>query len=145
MQRRYDDIVIQFICQLVIPFVQLYALYVIFHGHSSPGGGFQGGVILGASFILWGLVFGKEALKEVISPRVMLLLCGTGVLIYAGVGWSALIMGGEYLNYGAIPLLPSPSVRSFMILLVEIGVGTTVTGVMVAIFYLLLGRGKGWS
>ena len=40
-------------CRLVIPIMQLFALYVIAHGHHSPGGGFQGGVMFGASFILW--------------------------------------------------------------------------------------------
>ena len=34
------------------PFIQLFGLYVIAHGHHSPGGGFQGGVILGTSLIL---------------------------------------------------------------------------------------------
>ncbi len=49
------DLIIKTVCRLLIPFVQLFALYVIAHGHHSPGGGFQGGVILGASIILLAL------------------------------------------------------------------------------------------
>ena len=37
--------------------MQLFGLYVIVHGHYSPGGGFQGGVALGASFILLALAY----------------------------------------------------------------------------------------
>ena len=39
-------------CRVLIPFAQVFALYVLFHGHESPGGGFQGGAILGATIIL---------------------------------------------------------------------------------------------
>ena len=46
------DLIIRTICRLMVPFLQLFALYVVAHGHHSPGGGFQGGVILGAGFIL---------------------------------------------------------------------------------------------
>jgi cobalamin synthase len=52
MIRRQDSIIITTLTRLLTPFIQLFGLYVIMHGHSSPGGGFQGGVILGAGFIL---------------------------------------------------------------------------------------------
>ena len=48
----YPDTIIRFVARQIVPFIQLFALYVVAHGHHSPGGGFQGGVILGASFIL---------------------------------------------------------------------------------------------
>ena len=48
----YDSVVVRTACKLLAPFVQVFALYVLFHGHESPGGGFQGGAILGASVIL---------------------------------------------------------------------------------------------
>ena len=48
-------------CRMVIPVIQIFALYVVAHGHHSPGGGFQGGVMLGASFILFALAFGSPA------------------------------------------------------------------------------------
>ena len=50
--RKNADIILQEASRLLLPPMQLFALYVIAHGHHSPGGGFQGGVILGASLIL---------------------------------------------------------------------------------------------
>ena len=47
-----QDLIVRTVCRLMLPFIQLFGLYVIAHGHHSPGGGFQGGVILGSSLIL---------------------------------------------------------------------------------------------
>ena len=46
------DLAVKTTCRMIVPFSMIFALYVIAHGHHSPGGGFQGGVILGASVIL---------------------------------------------------------------------------------------------
>ena len=46
------DIIVTNTVRLIIPILQIFAFYVLAHGHVSPGGGFQGGVVMGASFIL---------------------------------------------------------------------------------------------
>ena len=46
--------------QLIAGMVFLYGIYVIIHGHLTPGGGFAGGVILAGSFILLILAFGSD-------------------------------------------------------------------------------------
>ena len=53
-----QSIIVKTLCRLLVPFIQMFGLYVIMHGHSSPGGGFQGGVILASSFILLALADG---------------------------------------------------------------------------------------
>ena len=49
------DMIIRSTSRLIIPFIQIFALYVVAHGHHSPGGGFQGGVVLGAAVILFAI------------------------------------------------------------------------------------------
>ena len=49
------DLIIRITCRLLVPVIQIFALYVLAHGHHSPGGGFQGGVIMAASFIMMDL------------------------------------------------------------------------------------------
>ncbi len=137
MISHFDDLIIRTVCRLLIPFIQLFGLYVIAHGHSSPGGGFQGGVILGASFILLSLSHGIEELRKRMRIRTILILTSLGVIIYAGIGFACLFLGGKYLDYGRLHLvLPVDSVvaRSMGILGVEVGVGITVMAVMVSIF-----------
>ena len=57
------DLIVKTTCRLIVPFIQIFALYVIAHGHHSPGGGFQGGVILGAALILFAISFTCDPLS----------------------------------------------------------------------------------
>jgi len=138
MTRVTDDIIIRTVARVFMPFIQIYALYVIMHGHHSPGGGFQGGVILGASFILYLITHGVEDAKKRMSELRAGLFSSFGLLIYSGIGLLCLIMGGNYLDYGRLStilkVIPAQA-RSLGILGVEIGVGITVMAVMLSIFF----------
>lgn len=124
--------IVRTICRLVVPFVQIFGLYVIMHGHSSPGGGFQGGVILASSFMLLAVSEGIDELRRRFSINTITALTSTGVLLYAGVGVLCLVLGANYLDYG---ILPVANPRSVGALIIEIGVGITVTAAMVSIFH----------
>ncbi|HUT70187.1 MAG TPA: Na(+)/H(+) antiporter subunit B [Desulfatiglandales bacterium] len=138
MIRVTDDIIIRTVARMLIPFIQLYALYVIMHGHHSPGGGFQGGVILGASFILYLLTHGLEEAKTRMSEMKAGLFSSFGLLIYSGIGLLCLVLGGNYLDYGRLStvlrVVPAQA-RSLGILGVEIGVGIAVMAVMFSVFF----------
>ena len=134
-----DQIILRIAAKMLIGPILLFALYVQFHGDYGPGGGFQAGVIFAAGVILYALVFGLERAKAVL-PQAVVAWCGTlGVLIFAGVGVAAMLMGGNFLDYGV--LLHDPShAQHIGILLVEFGVLVTVFGVMVTLFYGFAGR-----
>ena len=89
-------------CRLIIPFIQLFALYVVAHGHHSPGGGFQGGVIFGAAIILYALAYDLRTARNHLSVKTSALLSSTGVLIYAGTGALCILLGANFLDYGAL-------------------------------------------
>ena len=99
MIRISDDIIIKTLARVLVPFIQLYALYVIMHGHHSPGGGFQGGVILGASFVLLVLTHGLKDTQKRISEQSVAILSSLGVLIYAGIGALCMILLGNFSDY----------------------------------------------
>ena len=112
----------------------VYGLYVQFHADFGPGGGFQAGVIIAAAFILYGLVYGIKEVKEVAPPGVVHALTSIGVLLYSGVGVANLMLGGNFLDYNTL----APDIAGAQhkgILIVELGVGVTVTSVMMALFY----------
>jgi multicomponent Na+:H+ antiporter subunit B len=141
----FEDVIIQTACRILIPFIQLYGLYVIAHGHHSPGGGFQGGVILGASFILLCVAYDINEAKRRMSEKLDTMFCSLGLIIYSGIGLICLALGGNYLNYSRLHrILPVDPVnaRSLGILGIEIGVGITVMAVMVSIFLNLASMGK---
>lgn len=135
MKRYEDNPIINLVSSIVAPFIMLFALYVIFHGHYSPGGGFQGGTLMAAGILLIRLVFGKETGQLQFSGKLGTPLGSLGVLIYFGTGLAAMGLGGEFLNYHFLPFSHSPSSqRSLGILLVEVGVGLAVAAILVSIF-----------
>ena len=140
-----DSLIVRQASRFMVPFMQLFALYVIAHGHYSPGGGFQGGVILGASLILLAISFDLKFLLQQWSEKTLMLLVAAGVFLYAAVGLACMFMGGDYLDYGFLDsILPGERdmARSHGILLVEIGVGITVMFSMIAIHINLASNGR---
>ena len=134
-----DQVVVRVIAKLLIPFVLLYGLYVQFHGDLGPGGGFQAGMIFASAFVLYTLVFGLEKMQLAVRPWVIRTLAALGVLIYAGTGIATLLLGGRYLDYNVLASTPAGG-QHLGIFLVELGVGVTVTAVMISIFSAFAGR-----
>lgn len=133
MISKHESLIIKTVARILTPFIQLYAIYVIMHGHSSPGGGFQGGVILGASFILLAMAYGIDEVKKIFTDNIMTGFTCLGVFLYAGIGFFCFVLGANFLDYGILPINFEP--RGMGMLGIEIGVGITVMTVMVSIFH----------
>ena len=125
--------VVRVVSKIFIPYILLFALYVQFHGDYGPGGGFQAGVIFGAGWILYALIFGPKTARKVAPAGVVQFLMAFGLLLYAGVGVASMMMGGNYLDYGVLRHHPQHG-QHLGILLIELGVGITVAAVMFSIF-----------
>ena len=141
----HSRIIVGTTCRIVIPVVQLFGLYVIAHGHHSPGGGFQGGVILGASFIILALGRNLGAALDRFSESKYILAGCVGIVIYAGFGVLCQVLGQNFLDYGILEkvmLTDGPEMaRSHSMLGVEIGVAFTVAAIMFALYANLASRG----
>ena len=104
--------------QLIAGIVFLYGIYIIIHGHLTPGGGFAGGVILAGSFILLILSFGSDFINltkeeagttmyENLAILVVVFLAVSGLLIGARVfflNWLPKGNVGELVSAGLLPL-----------------------------------------
>ncbi len=143
IKERYQSIIVQVICSLLIPFIQLFALYVIFHGHYGPGGGFQGGVLLAVSIILQRLYLGTEVSYRKFPPKLAPALGAIGMLVFGLAGVIPMLFGGAFLDYGNLPIpwVHGAELRALGILIVEIGIGMAVFGTLVLIFDSLIGEG----
>lgn len=139
------DLIVTNTVRLVVPVIQLFAFYVLAHGHVSPGGGFQGGVVMGASFILIALAWDLDhALVRMTLPRCMA-IAAAGIIIYAGIGFLSMFLGGEFLDYAELErVLPvsREMARYHAMLGVEVGVGFTVTSIMFALYANLSSEGR---
>lgn len=128
--------------KLLFPLILLFALYVQFHGDFGPGGGFQAGVIFAAGVILYALIHGLHNARKIFPPWLLRFCISLGVLIYAGVGVITLLLGGNFLDYGALDHHDPVHGQHLGILLVELGVGITVAAVMITIFFAFAWRGR---
>jgi multicomponent Na+:H+ antiporter subunit B len=135
MIRRDESVIIDVVTRVMVPIIQIFAFYVIFHGHYSPGGGFQGGALLAGSVLLQRVVFGRDRSQGGFPSRLGIPFGILGVSIYFGTGLWAQLSGGNFLQYDALPLGMDPvMLRNTGILLVEIGVGFAVMGILISIF-----------
>ena len=128
------NLILRFLAKYLFPVIALFALYVQFHGDYGPGGGFQAGVIMSVAFIFYALVFGIETTEKVLPIGVLRIMASTGVLIYAGTGVTTLLMGGNFLDYDILSAIPLQG-QHIGIMVIEVGVGITVSSVMMMIFY----------
>ncbi len=136
----HHHLILRVVTKLCVGVIMLFALYVQFHGDYSPGGGFQAGVIMAVAFIIYGIVFGLTTVKRVLPPWFVHKMVALGVLIYAGTGIVSMFMGYDFLDYDALVAAHPVEGQHYGLLIVEFGVGVTVTGVMVAVYYAFAGR-----
>ena len=129
-----DDVVLRVITKQLIPFILLFALYVQFHGDFGPGGGFQAGVLFGAGFMLYGMVFGVTTVERIFPDGAFRIGIAAGVLLYSAVGIAGVLLPGHFLDYNVLSADPVEG-QHIGIMVIEFGVGVTVAAVMIATFY----------
>lgn len=143
MKRAFESIPLRVVLRPLVAMLQLFGVYVYLHGHYSPGGGFQAGVLLACSVILPILVHGGEASRwyVIVGERAAAALASAGVLVFVLVGMVPLAIGRPLMDYSALPVGATTALaRSYGILFIEIGVTMTVFGVILSIFYTLYGE-----
>jgi multicomponent Na+:H+ antiporter subunit B len=124
---------------MLMPAILLFAFYTQFHGDYGPGGGFQGGVIFGAAFVLHGIVFGAEETRRNLPEWLVRMGTAFGILLYAGTGYAGLVLGANFLDYDVLAS-EKHRAQELGILLAESGIFLTVAFTMVLIFYAFTGR-----
>lgn len=131
------SIVVSTVIRILVPCIMLFALYIILSGTVSPGGGFQGGVIAGAGFIIVALIFGLVRGIEKFPSSVRGWLEPAAVISFTVVGLTGIFLGGNFLTFVGpyLPLSYQKLTREIMLLLLEIGIGVGGGSIMASIFY----------
>lgn len=133
------DVILRVVTKLILPFMLVFALYVFFHGDYGPGGGFQAGVIAGATVILYALIYGQRQAERVVPPGIVEALIPLGVFIYTAVGIAGWLTGRNFLDYSHLAH-DQVHGQEWGVFLVELGVFVTVSATMLAIFYAVADR-----
>ncbi len=134
--------VVRIFTRKLFPFMLLYGCYLISHGHLSPGGGFQGGVIIGSAIILLGLVEGVRTTEKRFQENLLSLVKNIGMLVFVLAGFAGIFLGGFFLSdfvpRGEIGTVPSAGLILYLNLTVGFMVGTGIA----VVFYRLVRFGS---
>jgi multicomponent Na+:H+ antiporter subunit B len=143
MIERHASIVVVTFVRVLVPLVQLFALYVLAYGHYGPGGGFQAGVLLAATYILTALALGRDAFQRRVNEPICMAVAAGGVLLYLATGVAGMLGASTFLDYSVLPLPVSPvKARYFGILFIETGVAVAVAATLVLLFARLADTGR---
>lgn len=136
MRSQFNSPIIVLGARFLTPYIMVFGLYVIFHGHYSPGGGFQGGALLAAAILLIRVATGRRVSRLQLKEYLTTPLAAIGVVIYFATGLFAMITGGYFLDYGQLPIPGMEPVwlRYTGILIIEVGIGLSVMAILVMIF-----------
>ena len=115
------DSILDTLARLLIPCALVFGVCVLFNGHSSPGGGFSGGSVLGGALILFAVAFGQDSIKCFFTRGVFNTIRISGLLIYAG-------MFGLYIILGANGI--ESELSKYIVKVIDIAVGLVVMSTM---------------
>ena len=90
------NVIVRCGCDKILPVIGVYILYIILHGHLSPGGGFQGGVLTVALIVLIFLGHGYEATVETVSYHLLHRTEGFASIFYVALGLLGVAMGAHF-------------------------------------------------
>ncbi|KAF8818246.1 Na(+)/H(+) antiporter subunit B [Rickettsia endosymbiont of Cardiosporidium cionae] len=128
-------VIIKHVISCIIPYIMVYAFYIEFNGEESPGGGFQSGVIFASAAIAFDLLYKINFDRQLVTD-ILVVFSALGVVIYLCTGLISIIFGYNYLNYYVLSVNKCDG-QHLGIFLVELGVGVTVSSIMVLIYLLL--------
>lgn len=131
------SLIVKTITRLTVGLILLYGIYIVLHGHLSPGGGFAGGVIIALSFIHLVLAFGKEEALKRVTQTWISFFESFGALLFLSIGLVGFIKGAFFSNWA--PLGKTYDFFSAGIIpLSNIAIGLKVSFGLFAIFMVLI-------
>jgi len=141
--------IVRTVTGIIFGFIVVFGFYVVVHGHVTPGGGFQGGVIVASSFALLLVTYGHKKAEEFLNTNVLSFTESTGlvlfiVLAFLGLGVSFFYnfltnSGGLFGHMPVIGVNPGDVYTGGLIPLMEIAVGLEVLSAVGVIILVISG------
>ena len=134
-------IIVKRITQLMAPSLFLLGIYIVLHGHLTPGGGFAGGILISGCFVLMVLAYGSEEIKSEVRKWHASFSESLGILLF----WFLAVLGliqGSYFFLNVItkvnPGQPNHLFSAGIIPLCNIAIGIEVAAALFAVFLTLV-------
>ncbi|MFC6718208.1 MnhB domain-containing protein [Natrialbaceae archaeon GCM10025810] len=121
--------------KIIAPFTLTYGMFMALHGADAPGGGFQGGTVIGVTVLIIAFAFGIEPTRAWLSNAVLTGLVAGGVVVFAAIGLLTVALGGAFLEYDALYEVLHVK-QKYGIEGIEVGgIALIVSGVVVSLFF----------
>jgi len=148
MSKEHDkgmSIIVKTITRLTVGLILLYGIYIVTHGHVSPGGGFAGGVIIALSFVHLMLAYGKDVALSKMSKSATSFFESTGAILFLTIALLGLTGGYFFLNFiskGQPFRLFSAGIIPLCNIAISLKVGAGLFGIFIALVLLNLDSDK---
>jgi len=132
------SLILQIAARNLLPILVVYSILILLRGHNAPGGGFIGGLLAAAGFILYAIAFGVETARKKLrlDPRTFI---GIGLFCALMSGLPSFIKDKPFttMEFGTlkIPLIGKLGISTPLIF--DIGVFLVVIGVLLTIVFTL--------
>lgn len=133
-------------CVLLIP-ITVFGLYIIMHGHLTPGGGFPGGAVMATLVVLFLVAFGKDGANKILGKESLSAAESLGLLLFAALAFvgisvtffSNFLANSDYYFGMTIPFGPNPGylMSGGVLPLMNMAVGLEVFAALSAIVLLM--------
>lgn len=132
------SLILRTAARYLLPLLLLFSLFVFGRGHNEPGGGFVGGLIAAAAFVLYAIAYDVSTARNIlpIEPRVLI---GLGLLIALGSGVISIINGQPFMTgqWSSLELPGFSKIEISTPLFFDLGVYLAVLGVTLVIIFAL--------
>ncbi|MCH8568450.1 MAG: Na+/H+ antiporter subunit B [Balneolales bacterium] len=131
------SVILQTATRLIFPLLLVFSIFMFFRGHNEPGGGFIGGLVGAAAFVLFAIAFGTKVTRELlrIDPRIMV---GWGLLFALLSGFISMWAGDAFFTgQWVFPVLFGNELHIGTPLIFDIGVYLVVVGFTLAVIFAL--------
>ena len=141
-EKYHTSIIVRLVTRMMCPFIIMFGIFLIVHGHLTPGGGFQGGVAIGASFILFALAFNRHDGRRIATNFTLKFLASLGIFVYIGIGFLGIFFGYQFLTNKAAAITPMGLFGELLsggtLFWINLGVGLAVASICTELFYAFL-------
>lgn len=132
-----NSMILRTATRLLFPLLLIFSVFLFFRGHNEPGGGFIGGLVGAAAFVLFAIAFGTEVTRRLLrmDPRVMV---GWGLFLALVSGIMSMIAGDAFFTgQWALPVVFGNELHVGTPLIFDIGVYLVVVGFTLAVIFAL--------
>lgn len=131
-------LIVKTVTRLTVGLIFLYGIYIVIHGHVSPGGGFAGGVIIALSFIHLMLAFGRDLVLRKIPIAMASLFESIGAIMFLAIALTGFMAGYFFLNFFTKKGDPFTAFSAGIIPLCNVAISLKVGAGLFAIFVVLV-------